>query len=180
MIVLRVLYKGYYREINAKVFNTGKLSFPGMISDELLKETIKTMKESLLPIYDDINILDDTIQTVLVNSNFNCGFYLDRDKLAYILKKKYNINIYYDSCSYPGIQCKYQMANNSKMSFMIFRTGSILIVGKCDDHMLEKIYNYIKNILVDEYNEIKCPSTEKKKQPIIKKRKKKVIYISND
>ena len=45
--------------------------------------------------------------TVLINSNFRCGFYLNRDRLYDIIKNNYRINCSYDSCSYPGIQCEF-------------------------------------------------------------------------
>jgi len=180
MIIIRVYYKGIFREINAKVFNTGKLSFPGMITDELLDITIDTLLNELNNVYNkEIKIKENTIETVLVNSNFTCGFYINRDVLADILKSKYNIPVYYDSCSYPGIQCKYKNKQTNKlMSFMIFRTGSILIVGKCDDSELIKIYNYIKEILTKEYKNISTVYVEKKKKEVIKKRKKRIIYIT--
>ncbi len=182
MIIIRVLYKGCYKEINAKVFNTGKLSFPGMITDELMDLTVETLLCELNSVLKNtlVKLKKNTIQTVLVNSNFTCGFYINRDKLADILKSKYNIPVYYDSCSYPGIQCKYKLLDSTEktMSFMIFRTGSVLIVGKCTDEELYNVYNYIKDILIAEYNSISTIYIEKKKKPIIKKRKKKVIYIS--
>ena len=63
---------------------------------------------------------------------------------------------------------------------MIFRTGSVLIVGKCKEESLYNVFNYLKNILQEEYNEIKqnCHKIDnvvkiKKKQ--IKKKKKKNI-----
>jgi hypothetical protein len=37
------------------------------------------------------------------------------------------------------------------VSFMIFRTGSVLIVGKCDEYVLLLIYEFLKNILKAEY-----------------------------
>jgi hypothetical protein len=37
---------------------------------------------------------------------------------------------------------------------MIFRTGSVLIVGKCEDDVLMVIYNYLKIILHNEFNQI--------------------------
>ena len=46
-----------------------------------------------------------------------------------------------------------------KISFMIFRTGSILIVGKCDDDILNIIYEYIKNLLIKEYDMINVKNT---------------------
>ena len=80
----------------------------------------------------------------------------------------------YDPCSYPGIQCKFYYnpeidiqsgsqiseknhtlyKNSIIVSFMIFRTGSILIVGKCDEEVLHIIYKFLKNILTTEYTHI--------------------------
>jgi hypothetical protein len=37
---------------------------------------------------------------------------------------------------------------------MIFRTGSVLIVGKCVDADILMIYEYVKNILITEYENI--------------------------
>ena len=37
---------------------------------------------------------------------------------------------------------------------MIFRTGSILIVGKCNEDILTTIYRFICNILESEYSSI--------------------------
>ena len=64
---------------------------------------------------------------------------------------------------------------------MIFRTGSILIVGKCDDIMLMTVYNYIKEILYNEYDAIVVknndPVVSKEKKSL--KKKKKIIYITS-
>ena len=38
----------------------------------------------------------------------------------------------------------------SEISFMVFRTGSVLIVGHCSEDTLKIIYDYIKNILLTE------------------------------
>jgi hypothetical protein len=37
---------------------------------------------------------------------------------------------------------------------MIFRTGSVLIVGRCDENVLLIIYDYLKIILHNEYKNI--------------------------
>jgi hypothetical protein len=61
---------------------------------------------------------------------------------------------------------------------MIFRTGSVLIVGKCENEELHIIYEFIKNIFYNEYNNIYEENNEVK--PIkIKKKIKKTIYINN-
>jgi hypothetical protein len=41
-----------------------------------------------------------------------------------------------------------------EVSFMIFRTGSILIVGRCNEDVLYIIYEFLKKILIDEYPNI--------------------------
>jgi tyrosyl-tRNA synthetase len=43
---------------------------------------------------------------------------------------------------------------------MIFRTGSVLVVGKCEDDILYHIYDFLKNILETNYLEICSPGTE--------------------
>ena len=44
--------------------------------------------------------------------------------------------------------------NVKEISFMIFRTGSVLIVGKCDDDVLMIIYEYLKIVLHNEFKQI--------------------------
>ena len=39
---------------------------------------------------------------VLINSNFKCNYYINREKLFNLLKFKYNIHSLYDPCSYPN------------------------------------------------------------------------------
>ena len=152
---------------------------------------METLVATLRPfVGNDLNYLLDKCDTVLINSNFNCGYYIDRDKLYDILKYQYRINSNYDACSYPGIQCKFyydyehdehlertgqqpKHKNYSEVSFMIFRTGSVLIVGKCDDNILHKIYNFIRSVLETEYVNIKCGS-ENTEIITNKDRKKKV------
>ena len=43
----------------------------------------------------------------------------------------------------------------TKVSFMIFRTGSVLIVGKCNEDILMNIYEFLKTMLKKEYHLIR-------------------------
>ena len=59
---------------------------------------------------------------------------------------------------------------------MIFRTGSVLIVGRCDENVLFIIYEFLKNILNNEFKNI-CQKNVKPAQEgdiILKDKKKKV------
>ena len=62
---------------------------------------------------------------------------------------------------------------------MIFRTGSILIVGKCDEKILKNIYDFLVTLLTSEYNEIFIEGTSSENQPPKKRgrlsKKKKII-----
>jgi hypothetical protein len=174
-----------FKEMHIKVFNTGKLEIPGIQHDDSLQNVVNILISVLKGIVGEhIDYQKNKCDTVLINSNFNCGFYIDRDKLYNILKYKYRINSNYDSCSYPGIQCKFfyhihdRNVNNDgvvvghgmnllnqngqqpttsdlndyiEISFMIFRTGSVLIVGKCEDYVLHDIYVFIKEMLRVEF-----------------------------
>ena len=216
-LLLRLKYKGTFKEVHIKIFNTGKLEIPGIQHDDLLiialdhlcKYMTKIMKLTVPLTYNK-----SSIQNVLINSNFTCGFYINRNKLASILKYKYNIQALYDPCSYPGIQCKFYYLHGKKcqdgicncsidvngndkkcydlskkersyrkcliISFMIFRTGSVLIVGHADEPILQVIYNYLKGILTEEYNMIYQKSDiidESKSKKTELKPRKKIIRV---
>jgi TATA-box binding protein (TBP) (component of TFIID and TFIIIB) len=175
VIILRMKIDKMFKEFHVKVFNTGKLEIPGIQNENtfqlILSEVIKTLQPYMI---DKLYYKPDTEMTVLINSNFNCGFFINRETLYDILKFKYNIQAIYDPCSYPGIQCKFyynpdtdiqngcQISEENKhlyknikqVSFMIFRTGSVLIVGKCDENVLIIIYEFLKIILNNEFKNI--------------------------
>jgi len=175
VLILRMKVEKSFKEFHVKVFNTGKLEIPGVQSEIVFELLLKQIITTLQPYIDfPLGYKDDSNETVLINSNFNCGFFINREILYDILKSKYNIHSIYDPCSYPGIQSKFyynpdigiqtgcQISEENRslytdvkeVSFMIFRTGSVLIVGKCDENVLMIIYEFLKNILTNEYKNI--------------------------
>jgi TATA-box binding protein (TBP) (component of TFIID and TFIIIB) len=193
VLILRMKVQGIFKEFHVKVFNTGKLEIPGVQSEENFEMILKLVIETLKPFtQDNLGYKDNSNETVLINSNFNCGFFINRETLYETLKFKYNIQAIYDPCSYPGIQCKFyynpdiglqngcQISEENKhlytnvkeVSFMIFRTGSVLIVGKCDENVLFIIYEFLKIILINEYKNICQQKTLATSQNIKDKKKK--------
>ena len=175
VIILRMKVEQTFKEFHVKVFNTGKLEIPGVQSESIFQLILEEIIKTLQPyVNNGLGYKPNTNETVLINSNFNCGFFINREILSDLLKFKYNIQAMYDPCSYPGIQCKFyynpdvniqngcQISEENKkiykdikeVSFMIFRTGSVLIVGKCDENVLIVIYEFLKIILNNEYNNI--------------------------
>jgi len=137
---------------------------------------------------------------------------------AILRSDKYKIDTIYDSCTYPAVKSKFYFCNAlgfdpavqrgsiqhedralktkdimisdkyTKVSFMVFRTGSCLIVGNCTEDVLMFVYEFVKKVLTDEYAKIyvvgdeETPETKKAmKKTKIRKRKMMVTaeYFSN-
>ena len=199
VMILRIKMDNLFREFHIKVFNTGKLEIPGVQSDIMFETVLTHIIDILQPFYSTPLTYSEHSDTVLINSNFNCGFYINREILFDIIKNKYNIQAIYDPCSYPGIQCKFYYNNDvgiqtgmqittenkdkytniTEVSFMIFRTGSLLIVGMCDENVLLEIYEFLKALLKTEFKNIcqKIISPSDLANKKIKKIRKKTINI---
>jgi hypothetical protein len=217
-VILRFQYNGGFREIHVKIFNTGKLEIPGILNVEILN-IVKGMIIAILEpqlVNETDRLTVDFIENskndnVLINSNFNCGYFINRDRLHAILKsEKYGIETAYDPCSYPGVKCKFyfnndfgfdvekqngkiiqeergmklsELIDNKKyieVSFMIFRTGSCLIVGNCSEEILVYIYEFIKNIFKNEYQNISVSNEEPIVKNKITKIRKKTVMVSSE
>ena len=241
VMIMRLEIDSIFKEFHIKVFNTGKIEIPGIQNDEMYQLVLKTILDILQPLTEDHLVYQERNDTVLINSNFNCGFFIKREILYDILKNKYNLQAIYDPCSYPGIQCKFCYKNGdnhigtvqsgvqftteeqktaeagkevdvgvgvevevgkeieainykkkkvgkekntqtTEVSFMIFRTGSVLIVGMCEDNILYYIYEFLKNIFITEFPFI-CQSVidmSVAKKERNKKIRKKIVYFDND
>jgi hypothetical protein len=216
-VILRFKFDHVFREIHVKVFNTGKLEIPGVLNARLL-DVVKPMILNILSPYMDNAITyiesdtkDEDECNVLINSNFNCGYYINRDKLYSILRSSaYGIETAYDPCSYPGVKCKFyfnnelgfdheiqrgqivmadrdmrmcELGDNKKyteVSFMIFRTGSCLIVGNCTERILRFVYAYIKALLKREYYEINVINSDNELREKKTKIRKKTLSMSKE
>lgn len=202
VIILRIKIDELFREFHIKVFNTGKIEIPGVQSDGMFEFVLNNIVNILQPFYSTELTYFENRDTVLINSNFNCGFYINREDLYDILRSKYNIQAIYDPCSYPGIQCKFYYNNDigvqtgmpittenkdkykniTEVSFMIFRTGSILIVGMCDENILHDVYHFLKTLLKEEFKYI-CQKiitpTDLANKDKKKKIRRKTIHLAN-
>lgn len=182
VLILRV-HIGIFKEFHVKIFNTGKIEIPGVQDMKHVPIIIESLLHVLKPFYPTILYNKICEETVLINSNFNCGYFINRASLYQLLITKYNISAVYDPCSYPGIQCKIYYEDGVTttptsvgISFMIFRTGSILIVGKCSDKVIRKVYDYLVDILFEEYKQIVDSNCiHSKKETPVRKIKKYIL-----
>ena len=178
-----------FREIHVKIFNTGKLEIPGVVDDYLLniaKDNVLTTLRHYLngDNNEELNYQDCPDEHVLINSNFNAGFYIDRVALSRILRgPKYKLDTSYDSF-YPGVKTLFyfnhkhgydkekqhgyieeedchlklqdliQSNKYTKITFIVFRTGGCLVLGGCSEEMIRYVYSFVRDILKDEYENI--------------------------
>jgi TATA-box binding protein (TBP) (component of TFIID and TFIIIB) len=192
VMIMRIKIQSAFKEFHIKVFNTGKMEIPGVQNDDIFQEVLNSILTTMQPFIKDTLSYNQKSDTVLINSNFNCGFFINREVLFDLMKYKYNIQCIYDPCSYPGIQCKFyynkdlteqtgsQISEENKqkyknivaVSFMIFRTGSILIVGMCDENVLFTIYEFLKKMLVREFSKINQKIITAENTPLKEKKTK--------
>ena len=91
VMILRIKMNELFKEFHVKVFNTGKLEIPGVQNETMFGIVLNFIVNVLQPFYPNKLTYFEKSDTVLINSNFNCGFYLNREVLDEILRKKYNI-----------------------------------------------------------------------------------------
>lgn len=174
-LLLTILQTNYEKKINF-VSEEESPEVNRLVKGKMNKETHKKEKSYFEKVKPKSN--------VLINSNFNCGYFIQQEKLRTILRDTYHLNTAYDPSMYPGIKCKFYYKNNlpidpllqngcleetdknvtmteldelilekyTKVSFMIFRTGNVLIVGNCTKPILLFVYDFVKKILMDEYD----------------------------
>lgn len=187
VIILRIwdINDNIFKEVHMKIFNTGKIEVPGIQDDDIFYKSIDYVKNILSKYYNEIEYNKEDVDTVLINSNFSCGYLINRENLYDILVKKYKIQSLYDPCSYPGVQSKYIINDKIEkkqvtLSFMIFRTGSVLIVGKCTKNHIITVYEFLKELFKNEYNIINQTglniSKEIEKPKKNRKNRKKIIF----
>jgi hypothetical protein len=212
-IILRFMYDELFREIHVKIFNTGNLEIPGVLNKELLSIVKKQVLETIQPfLAEKLCFVDKEgkSKSVLINSNFRCGFYVERDKLYNLLRTKYNIDVSFDPCNYPGVKCKFYFNNENgydtdiqkgtinqedrnmtmieldknvkytEITFTIFRTGSCLISGNCSEEIVFYIYGFLKNILQNEYYNICSNYLKPNFKEKTVKLRKKVVCMTRD
>ena len=77
-----------------------------------------------------------------------------KDKSWLDKRKKTCLNKYGVEVAILSEEVRDKYKNITEVSFMIFRTGSALIVGKCNETLLNEVYIFIKELLQNEYPNI--------------------------
>jgi len=170
------LHVFYDKIVNVKIFNNGKIQMTGLKSEEMGNHIIRIVKDNiknleLIEIYNE----NDFYKTVLINSDFDIKYKVDREKLHdYMIDS--GIYSSYEPCFYPGVNIKYyynSLYDNGiclcenrcngkgigdgdglckKITIAVFNSGKIIITGGQSFNQIETAYEFIFNILSKERN----------------------------
>ena len=178
-------------QTNIKLFSNGSIQMTGCIDitnslnalSELFKEikvprgTYNVISNSIEDIifvdnFDEISI--DKIYDLkigMINSNFNIGFRIDRDKLYELLLKKHNVEVSYEPIIHACVNIKYckNVINKNSVvgkgtgpvsvagkviSIFVFESGAIIITGATTVQHIIDAYNFINKILYGNYKKV--------------------------
>lgn len=176
------------KSINLKIFNNGKIQMTGVISKEhsilainMIINLLNTSKSTY------INDVDKQIEisefkTVLINSDYDCGFEIQRENLLKILVNEYNLSVNYEPENYPGVKVAFFWNNIykddvpglckcdkrcvgkgkgnginecKKVTIAIFQSGKIIITGGNDLLQIQTVYEFLNGIFRKHLFEIK-------------------------
>lgn len=162
--------------INVKIFNNGRIQMTGIKNEFQGDECIKTLcdefnllneKEQCFDTIDTIQSIED-LETVLINSDFDIGFPIDREALhRAIVDSGYYSS--YEPCNYPGVNIKYyrnplrqnfgicdceKQCNGKgkddtckKITVAVFKSGKIIITGGRNKNDISVAHKFITEFI---------------------------------
>jgi TATA-box binding protein (TBP) (component of TFIID and TFIIIB) len=161
------------KPVNVKLFSNGSVQMTGCKSIthsldtleqlyselKIVKAVIdrKKMKIVEKPFVTDTNKLTfeyiSKFKVVMINSNFNVEFNIDRQKLHDMLKKDGNESSY-DPNRHACVNVKYYHPDK-EISVFVFEKGSIIITGAKNCVQIRDAYDFINKYLYTNYIHIK-------------------------
>jgi TATA-box binding protein (TBP) (component of TFIID and TFIIIB) len=168
-ITLHIFYE---KIVNVKIFNNGRIQMTGLKNNKqgieiikiFLEEVDKLSEEYKSEIYETVNPKFTWNKTVLINSDFDINYKIDREALhRSIIEAGYYSS--FEPCIYPGVNIKYyyhkskenngicncdKMCNGKgkddtckKITIAVFNSGKIIITGGNSMKHIEIAYNFI-------------------------------------
>jgi|LauGreDrversion4_2_1035121.scaffolds.fasta_scaffold565497_1 TATA-box binding protein (TBP) (component of TFIID and TFIIIB) len=166
--------KEKFKTVNIKLFINGSIQMTGCKhlnnikkSLEILFDKLKTckailnreLKFDIKPFVDDITKLDinkvTNFKIVMINTNFNIQFQINREKLHYLLKEL-GFDVTFDPIIHACVNIKYHIPNtfNKTISIFVFESGSITIAGSNSCQQVLDTYNFINKFILSNYSKL--------------------------
>ena len=173
------------KRVNMKIFNNGRVQMTGVIKSgqglekvrELVQELNRLSSEYREKIFGHSEVIENVqeTETVLINSNFDIGFEIDRESLhRLIIHEGYYSS--YEPCTYPGVNIKYYhnpIHNNfgicdcekpcngkgkdntcKKITIAVFKSGKIIITGGRSKENIQTAYKFITEFINENKEQI--------------------------
>lgn len=156
---------------NIKLFKNGSIQITGCNNISKIFETLDKLFNELSksyaiiendtiidkPFVSDSNLLSINniydFKIVMINSNFNIQFEIDRDKLFYCLAND-GYECSYDPIIHACVDIRFNYNDTKKISIFIFESGAVIITGSTNcDHIITT-YNHINKYLLTHYSRI--------------------------
>lgn len=138
-----------------------KLKEPNFVLDE---ETEKQVERPFIDIIDkgesyDIDIKVNVkniinFSTSMINSNFDCGFEIDRRELFAVLREK-EYNCTYEPTNHASVDIQYVCEQNRKVYVFIFKSGKVVMTGARLLSDIIDVYKNINLVLYENYSKIR-------------------------
>lgn len=136
--------------ISVKLFINGSIQITGCKKLDDAVMALKILFDEL-----DMDGLElsnlDNFRIVMINSNFNIGFKIDRDKLFNLIKE--DVTCSYDKSIHACVDIKF-LNGDKIISIFVFESGSIVITGANTLSHIINSYNFICKILLENYKTI--------------------------
>jgi TATA-box binding protein (TBP) (component of TFIID and TFIIIB) len=106
-----------------------------------------------------LNILDiSSLKIAMINSNFDIGFNIDREKLFNLLKLNHH-DCEYDPSRHAGVKIRHKSSDLCSSgvhssSIFVFDKGSIIITGAQNYMQIVECYAFINTYLIENYTQI--------------------------
>ena len=166
---IHVIHDG--KIMNVKLFNNGRIQITGLKNEN---QAVKLIKK-LIQYFKDFDVMGDYAELienkiVLINSDFDLGFEVNREKLHYEIIEN-DIYSSYEPCIYPGVNIKYFINTNNtcgicecenmcngkgngcgdgdckKVTIAVFKSGKVIITGGQNQEQIIESYRFITNFI---------------------------------
>ena len=157
--------------MNVKLFNNGRIQITGLKTENQAGKLVK----KLIQYFKDFDVIGDYSELienkiVLINSDFDLGFEINREKLHYEIIEN-DIYSSYEPCIYPGVNIKYFINTNNtcgicecenmcngkgngcgdgyckKVTIAVFKSGKVIITGGQNQEQIIESYRFITNFI---------------------------------
>jgi len=173
-VTLHIFHK---KVVNVKLFNNGKIQMTGLKYVEQGEEVIRKLLDIIqglqkddYPVFASGDIAYSNYQIVLINSDFDIFYQVNREVLHREIVKA-GMYSSYESCIYPGVNIKYFFNTNQsdgicccdamctgkgtadgdgqckKITVAVFKSGKIIITGAKTTAQLVISHDFIKDFI---------------------------------